>query len=211
MGLSRAPKHAGWAPNRLPGHVGPSWTDCGAHHPHPQPLTSFPWWPQEPGQGRRGLVTVLTSSGTEQEMRRVPLGSALYPPPLTSFPALSECLGLLSPISSDLAQPTISSAPQARPRPKGFIIEFSGPPQRQMSYYHSPCTVGDTQPRVTKSSSPRSPCENRGGRNRTRATSHCPEECREGRAAQALPGTGARCREVAGRAGAGLALGTLWE
>lgn len=129
MGLPRAPNHAGWAPNRLPGHVGPGWTDCGAHHPHPQPLTSFPWWPQEPGQGRRGLFTVLTSSGTEQEMRRVPLGSALYPPPLTSFPALSQCQGLLSPISSDLAQPTISSAPQARPSPNGFIIEFSGHPR----------------------------------------------------------------------------------
>lgn len=162
-------------------------------------------WPR-PGS----LFIVLTSSGTEQEMRRVPLGSALYPP-LTSFPALSQWQGLLSPISSALAQPTISSAPQARPSPNGFIIEFSGPPQRQMAYYHSPCTVGDTQARVTKSSSPRSPCENRGGRNRTRATSHCPEECREGRAAQALPGTGARCREVTSRAGAGLALGTLRE
>lgn len=39
MGLPRAPNHAGWAPNRLPGHVGPGWTDCGApiHTPNPSP------------------------------------------------------------------------------------------------------------------------------------------------------------------------------
>ena len=173
---------------------GHDWTDRRAHCPCPHPVTSCPRRLQEPGQSQGGLHVVLTSSGTEQEMRRrVLLGPCLYPPhPLTPFPALSSCPASGSPLphwGSALAQPTISSAPQARPSPKGFVTEFSGPPQEQM--FTLSCTVGDTQYRVTKFPGPRSPSENSGGQSRTRATSCCPDKWREGGAAPAVPGT--RC------------------
>lgn len=169
---------------------GHDWTDC----PHSHPVTSCPRRLQEAGQSQGGLYILLISSGTEQEMRRrVLLGPCLYPPhPLTPFPALSSCPASGSPLphrGSAPAQPTISSAPQAGPSPKGFVTELSGPPQRQM--FMLSCTVGDAQYRVTKFPGPRSPSENSGGQSRTTATSRCPDKWRGGGAAPAVPGT--RC------------------
>ena len=66
--------------------------------------------------------------------KKVPLGSALYSPyPLSVFPALSICpaWGPHSPhgVCSGPANNLLS--PQARPSPKGLVMEFTGPPQGQ--------------------------------------------------------------------------------
>ena len=48
-----------WGPKWAPGPCRAGWDDCGAYYPKPQPLTSFPQQPQEPGQGWGGLFTFL--------------------------------------------------------------------------------------------------------------------------------------------------------
>lgn len=92
------------------------WPSTMLWGPPPTPLTPhlLPTGPGEPGQGWRGLLTILTPSGTEQEVSQGSLlGPVLWPlQPLLPFPASSLGQHQLCP---GLANNPLSTSGQAQP------------------------------------------------------------------------------------------------